>query len=108
MRVESLSWAPGAGWSAPFPTELDSTNTLVVAFGAPALADDPEPLEALRAAMPRSRLIGCSTSGEILGDTLTDDGVVVSVARFDRTRVETNVARVSGPAESAAAGRQVA
>jgi hypothetical protein len=108
MRVESLSWAPAQGWSAPFPTELDSPRTLIVAFGATALADDAEPLGALRAAMRQSRLVGCSTSGEILGDTLSDDGIVVSVARFDRTRVETTVARVSGPSESAAAGRRVA
>src|SRR5260370_34290694 len=105
MDVQGFAWRPEGGWSQPFPTELDSDATLVVAFGAPALADAPSPLRKLRAAFPRARLVGCSTAGEILDDTLTDDGVVVTVARFARTRVETAIARVEGPSQSAAAGR---
>jgi hypothetical protein len=108
MQVESRSWTPAGGWSRPLPVELDSNATLVVAFGAPALGDAPGPLAELGAAFPAARYVGCSTAGEILDDALSDDGVVATIARFERSRVEATSARVGGPAESAAAGRALA
>jgi hypothetical protein len=90
------------------PAELDSESTLVVAFAAPHLGGESTPLAELREVFPRSRVVGCSTAGEILGDALCDDTVAVGVARFERTRVETTTARVSSSADSAAAGRRVA
>jgi hypothetical protein len=108
VQVRSISWAAAQGWAPPLPGELDSTSTLVAAFAAPQLGGQAAPLADLGAAFPRSRVVGCSTAGEILGDTLRDDTVTVSVARFDRTRVETTTAAVAGSADSAPAGQRVA
>lgn len=108
MKVETFSWSPDSGWSMPFPTGLDSASTLVLAFGNSAIAADPRPVRELREALPLARLVGCSTAGQILGDALSDDTLVVSVAHFEHTIVETTLASVSGPADSYDAGRRVA
>ncbi len=108
MQLETLSWAPDVGWSAPIPGHLDSESTLALAFGDPAIGADPIPIKELRAALPTSRLLGCSTAGQILGDQLTDGTLVVSITRFEHARVDTTTARVSGPAESYAAGQGIA
>jgi len=91
----------------PLPTELDSAATVVAAFASPRLGVA-APLADLQATFPASRVVGCSTAGEIVGSRLCDDTVALGVARFDRTRVETTTARVSSSADSSAAGRRVA
>ncbi len=108
MQVRSVSWTAAKGWTPALPSELDSASTLVVAFAAARLGLAAPPLGELTRAFPRSRVVGCSTAGEILGDSLRDDTVTASVTRFERTRVETTTAQVSGPGDSAEAGRRVA
>ena len=108
MQLKTLSWGSEAGWSAPIPTDLDSEATLVLAFGDPAIGTDPTPIKELRAGLPTARLLGCSTAGQILGDHLTDGTLVVSVARFERTRVDATTAFVTGPDESYEAGQRIA
>jgi hypothetical protein len=108
MELTTATYLQSTGWSARLPTAADGPRTLVLAFGAAALADDPRPLAELAAAFPQSHLIGCSTSGHILGDRVADDGLVAAVARFERSDLATAVATVATPADSAAAGRQLA
>jgi hypothetical protein len=108
VQLETLTWSKDGGWSAPLPTHLDSQATLALAFGDPAIGADPAPVKELRASLPQSRLLGCSTAGQIHGDSLTDGTLVVSVAKFEDTRVETTIESVTGPAQSHAAGEGIA
>ena len=116
MRLTTTCYRPGTGWADPLPAAEDDARTLVLTFGPAPLADDPRPLAELAAAFPRSTLIGCSTSGGILGDKLNDDGLVVAVARFAHTDLTAATAAVGeaadgtadGNADSFAAGRAVA
>ncbi len=108
MQVVSRAWCREHGWSQPLPEELDGPSTLVVVYGEPALVDDPVPLKELRAALPESHVIGCSTAGQILGAELTASALVVSVCRFEHTRIETASTPVDGTPDSRGAGRRVA
>src|SRR5690349_17144646 len=99
MDLETFSFRDGA-WSRPFPTGLDSDQTLVVVFAAPSFARDPSPIRDLAQALPRARLVGCSTAGEILGSRIYDESLSVGVVRFDRTRVKTAFVPVEGPCRS--------
>lgn len=85
MDVRTLLHRPGSGWSQPLPTALDGPRTLVIVFGASALVDAPEPLQALRAAFPQAVHAGCSTAGEIFEGEVLDDTAAVAVVRFERT-----------------------
>ncbi len=108
MQLETLSYSLTQGWSTrPFPP-LDSERTLVIVFGAARFVDDPAPIAALRAAYPRSHVVGCSTSGEIFGAALSDDSLSVAIACFDSSDVETASADVAGATGSFAAGRDLA
>ena len=95
------------GTGAAPPLELDSEATLVLVFGAPALAERPGPLIDLARGFPRSKVLGCSTAGEILGTKVSEDGVVVAVARFEGTRLATAAAPVRAAEESLAAGEAI-
>src|SRR5258708_39511773 len=72
MKLKPFSYTPQTGWSVnPLPA-LDSENTLVLVFGAPEFIDTPEPISQIVKAYPKSRIVGCSTAGELLGSNLSD------------------------------------
>lgn len=103
-HIETFQHTPDGGWSSPFPTVMDSERTLVVAFGAPRLDDNPGPIQELARAFPTSHLIGCSTAGEIAGSGLRDDTVSVGVIRFTHTDLATVYAPVRVREDSERAG----
>src|SRR5258706_4664133 len=108
MLIKSLFYTSDAGWSVtPFPA-LDSDNTLVLVLGAPEFIDAPEPIAQLAKAYPRSKVVGCSTSGEILGTKLYDKSLVVSVIKFEHSRVALASASLNRGPDSFNAGRSLA
>jgi hypothetical protein len=108
MKTETLSFDPARGWSVPVFPPLDSDRTLLVAFGAAGYMDDPGPLKALIAAYPRARTIGCSTAGEIFGNSITDGTLSVAICKFDQTELRSASAPVLETSGSEAAGRALA
>ncbi|VXD11126.1 conserved hypothetical protein [Planktothrix serta PCC 8927] len=89
MKLETFFWKKPTGWSvANFPP-LDSSQTLIIVFGAVQFQDDLEPLHALKDAYPQSHFIGCSTAGEIFGSTLMNNSLTVSVLQLQNTPLKT-------------------
>ncbi|MEZ5264641.1 MAG: FIST N-terminal domain-containing protein [Acidimicrobiales bacterium] len=107
MLITTLRWDQEIGWSAPFP-DHDGPTTFVLAFGPSSLLDDPTPLHELHAAFPRSAVVGCSTSGEIDGDSVDDGSVVVTVTRFDDVALTVVPLEVPDAAASRQAGEAAA
>ena len=104
MQLETISYERGKGWSeTPLPN-LDSPSTLVLVFGAPEYGHDPAPIEELLAAYPHSTVVGCSTSGEILGDQMRDHSLSVAIARFENTSVAMAVEPVTDSSQSEQVG----
>jgi hypothetical protein len=108
METATFSYALKKGWSRPDFPALDSPRTLVLAFGATGFLEHPGALLELRRAYPRARLLGCSTSGEILGAGVSDDTLAVAVARFASTELAATEASIASAADSLSAGRSVA
>jgi hypothetical protein len=108
MHIATLHYDAAAGWSAPFPSDLDGPSTLLLAFAAPRFGADAAPLAALAAAFPRSVLLGCSTAGEIAGTQVCDANISVAVARFDHTLLRAAYTPIPSAADSAAAGERLA
>ncbi len=88
MNLATFYWKFSTGWSIESFPDLDSEQTLVIAFGSVQLLDDSRPLATLKQAYPTSHFIGCSTAGEIWGSTLLDESLVVSVLRFQHTQLK--------------------
>src|SRR5262245_32318331 len=78
MDVQRTSFDRKRGWTPALPAELDSEQTLIVAFGASDYLDDARPFDELRAAFPKSHVIGCSSAGEIAENRVHDGTVVVA------------------------------
>ena len=108
MQLKTLIHTRDQGWLAPLPAELDGPQTLVLAFGAAEYAEQPQAFAELAAALPRSVLIGCSTSGEIAGAQVSDASISVAVARFERTPLVRALTEVRDASDSQAAGARLA
>ncbi|MFN0185182.1 MAG: FIST signal transduction protein [Aquabacterium sp.] len=104
MQVLTLRYAAPSGWSTPLPTDWDGPATLVLAFCAPDLIDQPQVFDDLAAAFPRSVLAGCSTSGEIAGSQVHDASISLAVVRFDHTVLRSAATPVAGAVDSYSAG----
>jgi len=107
VQIETFSHRRGSGWSAPLPAGLDSAETLVLVFGAPAYGEAPAELAELAAAFPESRIVGCSSAGEIHAHRVADDTLVVAIARFARTKLAVATSPVPAMCDSLAAGARL-
>ncbi|MBB3167355.1 FIST signal transduction protein [Simiduia aestuariiviva] len=78
-------------WRAPLPAQSDAQ--LILLFGDRALAQDPAINADLKTRFPKADIIGCSTSGEILGTELHDQSLCLTAIHFATT--ETRVCLAS-------------
>jgi hypothetical protein len=108
MQLLTRQFHAGTGWSGPLPTALDSPQTLVLVFGARALADAPQAFADLAAAFAQAVVVGCSTAGEIAGSLVNDASLSLAVARFEHTRLVLAVTPIGSADESGAAGQHLA
>lgn len=104
VKVSTAAWDPAFGWSTEVP-DLDSAATLVLAFGDRTVEGDSRPLQTLIDSFPQSIVIGCSTSGQVIGSSLRDGGLSVAIVRFDHTQLAKAAADVRCSADSYAAGQ---
>jgi len=102
MQTAVRTYQSGQGWSEPLP-EMDSPNTLILAFGDTTVMDDPAPIRELRERFPSGRLLGCSTSGQIVEDAIEDGGVAALFLWFEHTQLRSASTSVG----SASASREV-
>ena len=94
MECQTLQYRSGRGWNVDAFPDLDSENTLVLVFAAPAYFQDPSPIKELADYYKQSKMIGCSSAGEIYGGGIADNSVSVAIVRFSHTTVRVASAQV--------------
>jgi hypothetical protein len=108
MHIQTMTYSPRNGWSAPLPVVMDSAATLLLVFAASNMYDAYAPLTELHAAFPLSHIVGCSTAGEISGTQVLDDSLSVAVVQFGATRLQVCHAPITRPHLSLCAGQTIA
>ena len=108
MHVETLRYDRNEGWPFDVFPKLEGRQVLLILFGASRFVDEPQAITELSSAYPHAHMIGCSTSGEIFGESLTDDSLCVAVMAFDQTELASTWATLDKDTDSYQAGRQIA
>lgn len=108
MQLETFSYTLDTGWSVDYFPALNSSRTLILAFGTPALIHYPQPLQYLAQIYPNSIMAGCSSAGEILGGEIMDNSLVVALIKFEHTNIFSDFAVVSSPDDSYSVGQTFA
>lgn len=108
MELQTFHYKKNEGWSvASFPA-LDSENTLILLFASPSFIDDPKPFAELAQHYPHSKIIGCSSAGEIAGSRILDDSISVAVTKFDKTPIEIIKTKIESVDKSLEVGKSIA
>ena len=108
MQTTQYKWLQSSGWVPDLPTVEAGSPRIVLAFGARRLVQDGRLLAELRDRFPGVALIGCSTSGEIIGDEVCDDSLVATVLGFDHTRFRTADVEIAEAQSSHEVGKELA
>lgn len=108
MKLETFSYTKEEGWSLEIFPDLDSEQTLILIFAAPEMIQDPSPIQELSRRYPLSKMMGCSSAGEIYGSQIHDKSLSVAIARFEHTPLQIVKANLTNMGESFKAGEQIA
>lgn len=108
MKIQSFQYIQNLGWSIQKFPELDSESTFVLVFASPNFRNNAKPIEQLAQAYKKSKIIGCSTAGEILGPNIFDNSISVAVVQFESTKLQLAKAEVKRTEDSYEAGAQLA
>lgn len=108
MELKSFQYIKDNGWSLKqLPRELDSEKTLIIVFAAPLFIDYSAPIKELADVFKKSKIIGCSSSGEIFGSHIVDESLSVVVIQFANTDITLVKADVSDTKDSFNAGQSI-
>lgn len=107
MKLETLQYIEGTGWSGSFP-ELDSENTLIMIFSAPEFISNPNPIEEFSKHYPKSKIIGCSSAGEIAQAKLLDHSISIAIIQFEKTPIKIMKADIASSDDSYKVGKEIA
>jgi hypothetical protein len=107
MNIEQFCCRGGAGPIA-VTGQLGERAQLVLVFGATAGLEGGGVYEALRRSYPKAVIIGCSTAGEILGQAVLDDTVVVNAMAFGAAQVRGVATTIQVGERSGATGHRLA
>ena len=89
MKTTQYQWSRSDGWTPDLPDSRVERQAIVFIFGARPLIQAGELVSELRDHFKGAAILGCSTSGEIVGDTVVDDSVIATAVTFDQTRLRT-------------------
>ncbi|MBS0290114.1 MAG: FIST C-terminal domain-containing protein [Proteobacteria bacterium] len=108
MEIQTINYNQQKinAWSAPFPS-LDSPNTMVLVFAAPKYINDTAPLQALSKNYPNSKIIGCSSAGEITEEHIIDESITVAIIKFSNTTLKVATKEILKSADSEAIGKDL-
>lgn len=85
MRVNTYRWTEVNGWDARMSEDENAHLVLVCAehpfFSSAACYED------LRNIFPEADIVGCSSSGNICGDSISDQDIVIAAITFASTKV---------------------
>lgn len=108
MELQAFQYIKNKGWSLEQFPNLDSENTLVLIFAAPDFLHEQGPIKQLFDFYSKSKVMGCSTAGEIFDKNIVDNSLSIIVAKFDHTPLKMAKAHVKTLSDSYEAGKSIA
>ncbi|MCR4264390.1 MAG: hypothetical protein NUV98_06770, partial [Candidatus Roizmanbacteria bacterium] len=108
MKIEQRRWEQSSGWLEPLSGKLEEIPQLVFVFGGSALVSTPQTFETLKQLYPSSHILLCSTAGEILNTTVTDNSLVATAVYFSKTSLQFSQTEISQAEESYDSGKKLA
>ncbi|MCL9683621.1 FIST signal transduction protein [Legionella maioricensis] len=107
METHTFQYVRSVGWNIESFPDVDSENTLVLIFAAPLFLNEQEPIRQLIKFYTNSKVIGCSTAGEICDNYIYDESLSVAVVKFVHTDLKIAQSTVNNIDDSRLAGESI-
>lgn len=95
-------------WLNSFDLTLDSKNTVILIFSQLTILEIQPYIDKIANDYPLSLITGCSTAGQILNGKLLDSKILVTVVKFDKSRLEYFSCKIEESHESFTKGMELA
>lgn len=86
MQIKQISWFDQKGWE-PLP-DFAAVADFVLVFADTDYFQTAACYQELRNMFPQARILGCSSSGNVLGGEISDGGMVATVVKLERAKVK--------------------
>ncbi|MEY4503845.1 MAG: hypothetical protein RL154_137 [Pseudomonadota bacterium] len=104
MIVNQAEWTKNSGWQECDLNDAD----LVFIFGYGDYFNSPKCYEDVKANFPKANIVGCSTSGNILCASISDEAVALSAVSFQDSKCELIYEDFADISESFSVGEKLA
>lgn len=108
MKIEQKKWEAGKDWVVTKAFEGTESPQLVLVFGDRKALEENKTYQEIKAMYPEARIVLCSTAGEILGRTVSDNSIALTAIHFEKTTFKLAETKVVDQNDSLKAGEILA
>ncbi len=108
MKIEQKNWTKESDWEVMSKESLIEVPQLVFMFGGRALLDEGKRFNEVRAFYPNSKIVSCSTAGEISGSRVRDNSISLCAVYFEKSTLKFAQSDIRKYEESYDVGKKLA
>lgn len=108
MKIEQKKWTIDDGWKILSAGSFTEPPELVLVFGGNVPLKDKAKFDEIRSWYPESHIIIASTAGDIIGTEVSDDTLVLTAVKFEKTTLQFAEADIRETEESESVGKKLA
>jgi hypothetical protein len=106
MHTQQIQFQNGHWDVKNTSTNFDAMKTqLAIVFGSGDLASNETYYDIIKAKFPKADIVSCSTAGEIIGDEVYDDTLIITAIEFEKAKIRCIKTSVSEHADSFETGK---
>jgi hypothetical protein len=108
MQTEQKNWTQESGWEVICDHKLKETAQFVLVFGSREVLKDKIRFDEIREFYPNAEILLGSTAGEIQDINVSDESIVCTAVKFDKTKLQTSQINIGEVPNSFSAGKKLA
>ncbi len=119
MKIEQKKWTVQSGWKTLSTLSESASSSasiftagevpeLVLVFGGNSALKDTKLFDEIRGWYPQSHIVSASTAGEIIQTEVSDDTLVLSAIKFNKTTLQFSTSSIASADESEEVGKKLA
>ncbi|MDP2737067.1 MAG: FIST C-terminal domain-containing protein [bacterium] len=108
MKIEQKKWTMKNGWKTFSSNLAAESPELVLVFGGNAPLKDKARFNEIRSWYPQAHIISASTAGEIIKTEVSDDTLVLTAIKFQKTTLQFAEVSITQAEESEEVGKKLA
>src|SRR5688572_17921996 len=107
MKTQQSKWTPENGWEHLTDSKINDGAQLVLLFGKGNHLKEASLIDDIKKRYPLAKILGCSTSGEIVGTSVIDNSIIATAVQFNSSHIAEHSLKISSSDESFDIGKNL-